>query len=446
MQPQMELATQPEVSAQKPASASESPTQWSPGLKFGFRFAFVYLVLYCLPFPFNSPPLTEKIGAWWELPLHKVVPWIGQHVLRLAHPITVFTNGSGDTTYDYVKALLYLVVSVAAALVWSVLDRKRDGYQRLYEWLRLYVRLNLAAAMVSYGAFKVIPSQFPSIGQWQYLEAYGDASPMGILWTFMGASTSYTIFAGAIEMLGGILLFIPRLATLGALMAVGAMANVFMLNMSYDVPVKLYSFHLLLIAAFLLLPDVKRLANFFIRNRPAEPARAELLFQRKWAARALWIVQVALGLLFVGAGLYESRQQIKSFKTDFILGPPLYGTWAVDEFTLDGQPRPALVTDDTRWQKAVFEFKGAVVVQAMDGKLLFLRAKLDTDKKTIALTKRPDPNWKSNLSFDLPSKDAMLIDGDMAGKKVHMKLRRTDPQYLLKTRGFRWINEFPFNR
>jgi uncharacterized membrane protein YphA (DoxX/SURF4 family) len=445
MQMQTEVATQPAVSVVS-AVLSDVPPRWGLAQKVAFRFAFVYFVLYCLPFPFNSPGFTEKIGEWWELPLHKLVPWIGQHVLRLAHPITVFTNGSGDTTYDYVKTLFYFVISVVAALAWSVLDRKRDNYQRLDQWLRLYVRLNLAAALVAYGAFKVIPSQFPSIGQWHYLERYGDASPMGILWTFMGASRSYTIFAGAVEVLGGILLFVPRFTTLGALVAIGAMGNVFMLNMSYDVPVKLYSFHLLLIALFLVLPDFKRLAGFFVLNRPTEPSRTQLLFRRKWAVRALLIFQLALGLWFLGASLYQSRQSIKTYVTDSTLGPPLYGTWTVDEFVLDGQSHPPLLTDDTRWQKVVFESNRALVIQSMDGKVLFMAAKMDTVKKTIALTKRSDPNWKTNLSYDLPTKDDMLIDGDMAGKKFHLKLRRADPQYLLKTRGFHWINEFPFNR
>ena len=42
------------------------------------------------------------------------------------------------------------------------------------------------------------------------------------------------------------------------------MSNVFMLNMSYDVPVKLFSFHLLVAAIILAGPDLANLANFFI--------------------------------------------------------------------------------------------------------------------------------------------------------------------------------------
>ena len=59
---------------------------------------------------------------------------------------------------------------------------------------------------------------------------------------------------------------------LGALIALCDMTHVFMLNMTYDVPVKLFSFHLMLMALFparARLPAVWRIS--FFRNRAAEP-------------------------------------------------------------------------------------------------------------------------------------------------------------------------------
>ena len=339
-----------------------------------------------------------------------------------------------------------MVIATASMIIWSALDRNRTNYSRLHQWLRFYLRLSLGSILLSYGGYKVIPSQFPPLWQWRYLQTYGDSSPMGILWTFMGASKSYTIFAGGVEMLGGILLFIPRLATLGALIGIGAMANVFILNMSYDVPVKLFSFHLLLLGIFLALPDAKRLAGFFIFNRATEPATAELRFQRNWLNRTLLIGQIATGLFFAGYTLYQSHQELKSFYSDSLLKPPLYGTWGVDEFALDGQTRPPLITDDTRWQKIVFENKSGLTVQGMDSKLIRYAAKMDLEKKAIELTKRTDASWKGTVSYTLPTQDTMVIDGKLNNQKAHVKLHRLDARYLLNSRGFHWINEFPFNR
>jgi hypothetical protein len=268
---------------------------------------------------------------------------------------------------------------------------------------------------------------------------------MGILWAFMGASKAYTIFAGAVEMLGGILLFIPRLVTLGALIGIAAMTNVFILNMSYDVPVKLYSFHLLALGMFLVLPEMKRLGDFFAFNRTTGPQPPALQFRRRWLNRGFLVGQMLLGVVFGGYSLYQSHHQFKSYM-ELTTKPPLAGVWAVDEFAVDGQPRPPLLTDETRFQKVLFDYNVSVTLQGMDGKLLRLPAKIDLNKKTIELTKRADPKWKANLNYELSGPGGMIMDGLLGGQKAHIKLHHIDSNYLLKNRGFHWINEFPFNR
>src|SRR5262249_15637843 len=153
----------------------------------------------------------------------------------------------------------------------------------------------LGTAMVGYGAFKLIASQFPAPTLDRLMQTYGESSPMGLLWTFMGASETYTMFVGSAEMIAGILLFPRKTSTLGALMSIGVLSNVVALNFSYDVPVKLYSSHLLAMAIFVLLPDARRVANFFILNRPTEVVTMEPLFHRTdWQRGAL-----VFGSLFV---------------------------------------------------------------------------------------------------------------------------------------------------
>ena len=115
---------------------------------------------------------------------------------------------------------------------------------------------------------------------------------MRLLWSFMGYSVPYNIFTGAVEMLGGILLFVPRLVTLGGLVAAAATANVFMLNMSYDVSVKLYSFHLLAMSVFVVASDQRRLSNFFLFNRKVEASVSPPLFRRPWLNRGALGLQV----------------------------------------------------------------------------------------------------------------------------------------------------------
>ena len=73
--------------------------------------------------------------------------------------------------------------------------------------------------LLSYGTIKIIQTQFPFPSFDRLLERYGDSSPMGLLWTFMGYSRPYNFLAGACEASGGLLLFFRRTTTLGALVA-----------------------------------------------------------------------------------------------------------------------------------------------------------------------------------------------------------------------------------
>lgn len=419
---------------------------WSFAERLGFRFVFAYFVLYSLPFPLDAIPYLEPVVELYAGLWNAVVPWVGAHVLRLAEPITVLPNGSGDTTYNYVQVACFLALAVLATVVWTPLDRGRTDYRRLHEWLRLYLRLSLATAMCFYGTAKVIPSQFPPPSLDRLVQPFGDASPMGLLWTFMGASTSYNVFAGAAEMLGGLLLVSRRTVTLGALVCIAAMANVVMLNFSYDVPVKLYSSHLLLVAIFLAAPDLKRLANLFVLNRATEPVVVRPYFHRRWQNRLLFAAQTAFVVLVVGYGLYQSYEGRTQFG-DLAPRSSLHGVWSVEEFEVDGVARSPLVSDTARWKRVIFDYPGVIAVQLMSDSRQRYRLELDDEAKTLTLGKRDDPDWHATLVFDRTDEASLTLDGTMDDQRIRARLHRTDASaFLLRNRGFHWINEYPFNR
>ncbi len=450
MQPRLQaeaLTTTEARSQEAAATASQPSAAWFLGTRLAFRFGFVYLVLYSFPGPLVFVPGVSSLFGWYETLAKKLVIWTGAHVLHPSQLVQYNFTGSGDTLHDYIQNLLILVIAVVGMLVWSVLDRKRREYNYLHEWLRFYVRLVLGATLLSYGAYKVIKSQFPHPFLGRLLEPYGDSSPMGLLWTFMGYSRPYNIFAGLVEMMGGTLVIVPRLATLGALVSIGAMANVFMLNMSYDVPVKLYSFNLLAMSGFLVLPELRRLTNVFILNREAQPRVAPLLFRRQWMNVSILALQLLFLVYCAGHDLYQSYQGSKQYG-DLAPRPPLYGIYAVDEFTLDGQARPPLFNDPVRWHRVAFDLYNFVGIQPAEGPMQRYTGKLDLAAKTLQLTKRGgDQSWKANFILDDSSPGLLVLSGEMDGKKIQAKLRKLDLKaFLLNSRGFHWISEFPFNR
>ena len=442
MQAQIQKQAEPEPLIE----GTDSRPRWSLTTRIAFRFVFAYFVLYIIPFPVDSFPFATAIVKNYNEFWQAIVPWVGKHILHLSYDITVFTNGSGDTTYNYVQVLCWLTLAALATAIWSVLDRRRLNYEKLYQWLRLYVRFSLASAMIGYGAFKIIPLQMPAPFLTRLIEPYGESSPMGLLWTFIGASKGFEIFTGCAEMLGGVLLILPRTTLLGALVCLADTTLIFILNMCYDVPVKLYSFHLLMMSVFLVSPDLRRLANLFVFNRRVEPVELPQFFRRKWLNRSVLALQILFGLYLIGSSFYQSYQQM-NLRGGLAPKPPLHGIWLVDEFSVDGQVRPPLLTDAARWQRVIFQFPGALTIQPMSGPNQVFLLELNQEGKTLSLGKRNDPEWKALFSFEELDQGLLTLEGELDGHKTYAKLVRFDEsKFLLNNRGFHWIQEYPFNR
>lgn len=425
--------------------------EWSLLKRILFRFSFVYLVLYCFPFPLTVLPYAEALAKPWQSFVSVFVSTVGWMAFRIDaenHP-----SGSGDTMFDWMQVFTWLVVAVLATAVWSWLGRKRVEHALLHDGLRVYVRFFLAIFMLSYGAAKAIKSQFAFPGLDEMLQPIGQSSPMGLVWDFMGASTAYTMFTGVVEMLAGFLLAFRRTALLGALVSIGAMANVLMLNLCYDVPVKLFSAHLLLMGVFLTLPELRRLADLFLFNRRVERVEEQPLFaspRRKLIARIANVAGTAFVLLFAGWSLYGSWKSSHEWG-DFRPRPPLHGIWVAEEMVVDGVVRPPLLTDGTRWRYLVFDYPELVFLRLMDSKSengrQAYRLKLDEAKGRMTLTKWRDMKWRAVLTYRKPAPDVLEVQGTMDGQAIRARLRRMDERrFLLVSRGFHWVSEYPINR
>lgn len=419
----------------------QATANWSSVYLLAFRFVLVYLVLYWLPFPFGAFPHTGSVARRYQLLWHMVVPWVGKHILHLGHEIVVSTNCSGDTTYDYVKVICLLGPAFAGSVLWYSLERSHSDYQRVDQWLRSYVRLSVGAAMLLFGAAKVFRVQFPPPNLYKLLEPQGDSSPMGLLWTFMATSRSYSLFAGFIQMLGGILLFVPRLTTLGALVGIAVFSNIFVLNVGYDVPLKLLCLHFLIACFFLILPDARRLVDFFLLNRSVAPSpEIGFLSNPRLNAGAL-VTQLMLGGFLVCSDLYRAYDyERRNF--GIASRPSFYGIWIVDEFSLGGKVLPPLLTDENRWQRVVFQFPKGVGVQSMNGAWTGYKVRRDMAKKTLAMEEDNDPKKKFEFILSSSDSESLTLEGNDGASEIRIMLHRMDERrFSLLGRGSQWINE-----
>jgi hypothetical protein len=424
---------------------TEPLTPWSESKRLAFRFCFLYFATYIFFTPNNELPLINTLYEGLNDLLHRFIPWFAQHIFGYRKPITIFTNGSGDTTYDYMLWFFGITLTLAGTIIWTLLDRKRKEYQTLYYWIRVLVRYYLFYTMISYGFYKVIKVQFPFPSLARLVEPYGNSSPMGLAWTYMGYSTIYNYFTGFAELLGGLLLLTRKTTTIGALVCLGVMTNVFMINMGYDVPVKLLSFNTILMCLFLLGKDIQRLANFFILNRTALPSNLFFPhFNKKWRYSLLG-VKLLLTVSLIWLTVSDAWNYYRRFGAN-APKPPLYGIYYPETFMRNNTPVPPLQTDTTRWNQLIVDYKDYADIRLMNDSTQVYRFKIDTLAKTAILYSFSDTLNKSRFNY-LVDPPYLTLTGKMGKDTVFIKLKRFDANHFrLVNRGFHWVNEYPYNR
>ncbi|MEM8963308.1 MAG: thiol-disulfide oxidoreductase DCC family protein [Acidobacteriota bacterium] len=418
------------VIADPPPQPASTATP-APLSGLGSRFLIAYFLLYMFPMPLGSIPGVNVFSQLYQRIWRLIVPPIGEHVFGV--DATTFPAGSGDTTFNYVQLAVFLVLALMIAGVWQWRARAVAVAARTWELFRIYCRFYLGAYLLYYGLVKVLPAQFPYPGPERLLNTIGETSPMGLLWTFIGASPGYQIFGGAGEAIGGLLLFWRRTTLLGALVSAGVLTNVVALNYFYDVPVKLFSSHLLLVAIILIAPDVPRLLSLLVLRLPTSPRVDTPVFRDPVLRRFLAVGQTCLLLFFIISPLWSGYSRVTQ---SGLLAPTgeLHGIYQVESFSHGDNASWTRVGINDKWNLLVFK--------RADGSGERLRGEIDTEAETFTM-KRDES--ESILVYRWLDDDTLELTGSLEDDELTVVLRR-DEEPLLTSRGFRWVNEVPYNR
>ncbi len=337
---------------------------WSSFEKIGFRFVFVYFLLIILFQNNGAYPFWNKIFALPINGLKQLIPWLGAHLYNISDEIVSRVTGSGDTLFDYLVVLTAFLVAVIGAFIWSILDRKRNDYTKMYYWLTVAIRYYVGLMLISYGLVKVIQLQFAYPGFYRLLGTYGESSPMGLAWTFLGFSKGYNLFMGIAELLAGLLLF-RRTVTFGALITLMTAMNVMAVNYFYDVPVKLLSTHLVVMTLFLLSKDIKSIVFFFFTNIKT---RLDII-KRPILNRGFNITLNSFKALLLGYVFIYGF--ISAFDAEKLYGskapkPELYGAYEVVNFVVNGDTITNY-KDDRLWKYIAVQREGSLQIRKMNG-------------------------------------------------------------------------------
>lgn len=432
------------------------PTVWPLWGRVLFRFLATYFTLYIAPW--------ATIGSYIPLgPDILVAPWqalvdwmVRQSNAQLFHvtDTLVAPNGSGDTSWAWAQLCLYLLIATVATVIWSVVDHRRLAYERAGYWLRTMLRYELIIAGATYGFIKLFPFQqmpFPTLSQ--LATPLGDLLPMRFSWLYVGYSAPYQMFCGGAEVLTALLLYFRRTAALGVLFAVGAFANVLIINLAYDVPVKLFATHLFIMALVLATADGRRLFSLFVLNRsvdrtplfdPPLPTRIP-----RWGHLA---VKIALGIAFLAMPFRSSYQRWQASRAPAPVTRPLaMGMYDVRTFIRNGDTIPALVHDTTRWHDVIIDSPRGGSVGTTDPRFwqryrrgYFLYA-ADTSTRILTV-------WRTSMLRDsvpvFTARYALSADGgaqlwtQFGRDSVHVELVRSTRHFQLSERQFHWLSEY----
>lgn len=405
--------------------SSVDPSPHPEWLKTFLGFTLVsYLWLFLFTFPFGVIPGTEAVAQTIQSGIQGGVQWIAS--LVAGQEVRAVLNGSGDTTYHWFEFGVRVVIAVITGGISTVAFRGKPVPGRIWDGTTVLVRYGLAAAMLLYGWTKVFLQQFPPVEADRLIQPFGDASPMGLLWTFMGYSPGYQIFGGLAEVFAGILLLWRRTTLLGALVAAAVMTNVVAMNFFFDVPVKIYSTHLLALALFLIAPHLVRLASLLVLNLPIAPVEFRpYAFRSETARRA---GQIAKGVVLVIATLMP-------LQILWMTPPPLVTQKYAGIFVPQTNEGPILRMGISSW--------GRLAVQGRDGRTVRLRATPVAEAEGFRF-EGPDTNLRFLTSESETGR--FRVEGTFRDQTVKGEFIRRDEAFELTDRKFNWINERPYNR
>jgi uncharacterized membrane protein YphA (DoxX/SURF4 family) len=370
--------------------------------------------------------------------------WFAEVVLHWGGNFHTESTGSGDRTYDYVRLALNIVLSVIVGSIWVLKSKDKMNYDQWHYWFQVILRSFLFAAMLLYGLAKVFKGQFPDASLELLLQPVGEMSPMGLAWTFMGHSMAYNIFIGVVEVLGGLLLLNRNTVTLGSFIIIGVMTNVFVMNLTYDIPVKLFSFHLLLMSLLLFIGDWYRVKLVFFKNENEEKIDyfklklnknlQKLIVGGKGIIKGL-IVIIVLIQCFVK---FDLREQLKERSE-------LYGIWETKLFVKNRDTLAPLLTDSYQWRYLIIDSKKKATIKKMNEALDKYDFQFD-DVQNQLIFNRENDTLKAQFFVNFKTDKELYLKGSLEEDTVliHLK-RKPKSDFRLVNRGFHWINESTYN-
>ncbi len=412
---------------------------WTVAQKIAFRFFFVFLSLQVLTESFLGVLFRDDNYKIWNSIAERFTQpclWLNDHIFHFKYIPSVYSSFTGSL--NTIRDIVYLLVAALACAVWTMADRKRPGYDKLYYWFSRCLIIMLSAAIFFYGIIKVFPIQMSPPSFVDLQKQVGELSPFRLAWMTFGYGQPYQVFMGVFELAGAILILFRRTRVAGLLIITAVLTNVIMIDYTYVLgEILITAFYMLLITLFLLAPYAFHLSRFFFTQQPAALVRGGHIPSDNFKTKLFTIVTILfLGSTFTSNALHAYGRYTKREATNRSAQYSL-----IKNHIVDGDTLKPIENDTLRWRswfERIRAGKRLVTINTMkSGADKTYMIERDSARHMLLLRPLKGDSALLQFTYTNTSSTGWHLEGTIQQKVVKIELEKINPDTtltLLKTR------------
>lgn len=396
---------------------------WKLWHKIFFRFSVVLLFLLS-QVAYN--PLLEILGYGYgkqvqllNMPLKGLVSWLDDHIFHIGYLPEQHVVHFSDTHFGVVLFLTILIIASVSCMLWSILDKRRSGYNRFYYWFSNYLAYYIFLAMITYAIYKIIPVQARYPTAPELLTRWGNLRNWEVLFRFMGTSPAYCMFCGWLELIASILILFNRTRVSGGILMIIVLMQVVLFNIFYNNNIIMLSGILLLATLFIMAKALPKLFLIFIKLKPVSLVEYRYRFTTPWKK----YIMIAICFLPLWKVFTVSKRALRVYK-GVVNNQKKQRLYNVTFYQQENDTIPSLTTDTLRWKYVCFlDYTGAnqrIVIFDMQENQFIHQVKWDSLNQKILFTDKDSARFSYT---DLPNGN-MRLNGYWHGKNTNIQLTK----------------------
>jgi hypothetical protein len=320
---------------------------------------------------------------------------------------------SSDTISLNILLGLLLLIAFLLVLILGLFRISLAGITSLFTGISTYY---IAAVLLKYGFDKVFKRQFylpePNI----LYSSFGSLTKDTLFWSTMGTSHFYSVATGIIEVLTGLLILFKQTRIAGFCMAMAILINILLINIGFDISVKVFTVFLLMVVVVNLYPALKTIYSFFIQHRPGQLSTAlhQFIPVNKWI-HAFLCAGIAGFILFPYIAL-------GTFNDDKAERPFLHGAYQIEHFTINND---SLDSCDFPYKRFFIHRNSYIIFQKEDGSMIDYFFTIDPTMKQMEIH-----DYKNN-------KITVTYNNNEKGSALQL-IFSNKQQWIIQSRSLNW--------